>query len=99
MNWQEVEARAWFATEYFQQHSELAHLTLLLHLQLQAVAHPIPLHEHRQNVQVGMQQLHERTLLHLWTPSLPAKLRTMPLLQMKLSALLALLSPLLAFST
>ena len=99
MNWQEVQARAWFATEYFQQHSELAHLTLLLHLQLQAVAHPIPLHEHRQNVQVGMQQLHERTLLHLWTPSLHGRLRTMQLLQMKLPVLLALPSQLLASST
>jgi hypothetical protein len=97
VNWQEVEVRACFVTEYFQQHSEHPHLKL--HLHLQPVAHPIPLQQQQQYVQVGMQQLHERTLLHLWTPSLPAKLRTMPLLQMKLSALLALLSPLLAFST
>jgi len=93
VNWQEVEVRACFVTEHFQQHSELPHLTL----QLQPVAHPIPVQKH--SVQVGMQLLHERTLLHLWTPYLHGKLRTMQLLQMKLSALLALLSPLLASST
>jgi hypothetical protein len=38
VNWQEVEVRTWLVTEYFQQHSELPHLTL----HLQPVAHPIP---------------------------------------------------------
>jgi hypothetical protein len=89
VNWQEVEVRTWLVTEYFQQHSELPHLTL----HLQPVAHPIPVQKH--SVEVGIQLLHERTLLHLWTLSLHGKLRTMQLLQMKLSALLALLSPLL----
>ena len=95
MNWQEVEVRTWLVTEYFQQHSELPHLTL----HLQPVAHPIPVPEQKHSVQVGMQLLHERTLLHLWTPSLHGKLRTMQLLQVKLSELLALLSPFLVSST
>jgi hypothetical protein len=90
---------ALFVAEYFQQHQQLPNLTSRVHLQAGALPHQHPLEERKQNVLVGMQQLHEQTIVYLWPPSLHEKLRTQQLLQMKLTVHLAPPCMLLASST